>query len=45
MLPADTTEGRLKWSPRPIYALIAAALLTLAIFNLHQQSEFLYFQF
>ncbi len=44
-LPADVSSGRFKWSPRPVYALIAALLVTLAIFNLHRQSEFLYFQF
>jgi hypothetical protein len=27
------------------FAVIAAALVTIAIFNLHRQSEFLYFQF
>ena len=43
--PADVSRGRFKWSPRPVYALIAALLVTLAIFNLHRQSEFLYFQF
>ena len=44
-MPADVTAGRFKWSPKPVYALVAAALVTLAIFNLHRQSEFLYFQF
>jgi hypothetical protein len=44
-MPADVSAGRCKWSPKPVYALIAAGLVTLAIFNLHRQSEFLYFQF
>ena len=44
-MPADALAGRFKWSPKPVYALIAAGLVTLAIFNLHRQSEFLYFQF
>ncbi len=45
ILPADVPSGRFKWSPAPVFALIAAALITLSIFNLHRQSEFLYFQF
>jgi alginate O-acetyltransferase complex protein AlgI len=44
-LPAGMRAGRLAWRPAPLFALLAAALLTLSIFNLHRQSEFLYFQF
>jgi len=44
-MPSDVAAGKFKWSPKPAYALIAAGLVTLAIFNLHRQSEFLYFQF
>jgi hypothetical protein len=44
-LPAGMRAGRLAWRPSPAFALIAAALVTLSIFNLHRQSEFLYFQF
>jgi D-alanyl-lipoteichoic acid acyltransferase DltB (MBOAT superfamily) len=38
-------QGWLAWRPVPLYALLAAVLALLAIFNLHKQSEFLYFQF
>lgn len=38
-------QGWLAWRPVPLYALLTAALALLAIFNLHKQSEFLYFQF
>ena len=44
-LLADEYRGRLVWRPTRAYALLAAALALLAIFNLHRQSEFLYFQF
>jgi D-alanyl-lipoteichoic acid acyltransferase DltB (MBOAT superfamily) len=44
-LLAGQYRGRLAWRPSPLYALLTAALALLAIFNLHQQSEFLYFQF
>ncbi len=44
-LYAERYQGRLAWRPTPLYAVLAAALALLAIFNLHQQSEFLYFQF
>jgi D-alanyl-lipoteichoic acid acyltransferase DltB (MBOAT superfamily) len=44
-LPPDIQAARCKWSPRPVFALIIAALVTVSIFNLHRQSEFLYFQF
>jgi D-alanyl-lipoteichoic acid acyltransferase DltB (MBOAT superfamily) len=44
-LPPDMRGSRLQWSPKLGYAVAAAALLTLSIFNLHRQSEFLYFQF
>ncbi len=33
------------WRPTRAYALLVAALALLAVFNLHQHSEFLYFQF
>jgi hypothetical protein len=42
---AERYRGRLAWRPTPFYATIAAALALIAIFNLHKQSEFLYFQF
>ncbi len=42
---AERYEGRLAWRPAPLYALLTAALALIAIFNLHKQSEFLYFQF
>ena len=42
---AERDEGRLAWRPAPVYALLTAALALLVIFNLHKQSEFLYFQF
>ncbi|MBI4192429.1 MAG: MBOAT family protein [Betaproteobacteria bacterium] len=42
---AESYRGRLAWRPTPLYALLTAALALLAIFNLHKQSEFLYFQF
>jgi alginate O-acetyltransferase complex protein AlgI len=42
---ADRYQGRLSWRPTPVYAFITAAIAVLAIFNLHRQSEFLYFQF
>ena len=38
-------QGWIAWRPVPLYALLAALLALLAIFNLHKQSEFLYFQF
>jgi alginate O-acetyltransferase complex protein AlgI len=44
-LYAERYQGRLAWRPVPLYALLTAALALLAIFNLHKQSEFLYFQF
>ncbi|MEO7728864.1 MAG: MBOAT family protein [Burkholderiales bacterium] len=44
-LLTERYEGSLAWRPTPLYALLAAALALLAIFNLHKQSEFLYFQF
>ena len=44
-LPADLRPARFAWRPTPAFALVAAALVTLSIFNLHRQSEFLYFQF
>jgi hypothetical protein len=44
-LLAERYDGRLAWRPAPLYALLTAALALLAIFNLHKQSEFLYFQF
>ena len=37
--------GWLAWRPTPFYALVAAAVALVAIFNLQRQSEFLYFQF
>ena len=42
---AERYEGWLAWRPTPLYAMLAAALALFAIFNLHKQSEFLYFQF
>ena len=42
---AGQTHARFTWRPTPIYALVTAALALIAIFNLHKQSEFLYFQF
>ena len=42
---AEHYRGRLAWRPVPLYALLTAVLALIAIFNLHQQSEFLYFQF
>jgi alginate O-acetyltransferase complex protein AlgI len=42
---AEHYRGRLAWRPTPLYAMLAAALALIAIFNLHKQSEFLYFQF
>ena len=42
---AERYEGWLAWRPTPLYAMLAAALALIAIFNLHKQSEFLYFQF
>ena len=44
-LLAGHTPARFTWRPTPIYALVTAALALIAIFNLHKQSEFLYFQF
>lgn len=44
-LLADSYRGRLAWRPTPSYAMLVAALALIAIFNLHKQSEFLYFQF
>ncbi len=44
-LLAGQTRGWLAWRPTPLYALLTAALALIAIFNLHRQSEFLYFQF
>ncbi len=44
-LYAERYEGWLSWRPTPFYALLTAALVLVAIFNLHKQSEFLYFQF
>ncbi len=44
-LLAGHYRTRLIWRPTPFYALLAAALALIAIFNLHKQSEFLYFQF
>jgi D-alanyl-lipoteichoic acid acyltransferase DltB (MBOAT superfamily) len=42
---AERYQGRLAWRPAPLYALVTAVLALIAIFNLHKQSEFLYFQF
>ncbi len=42
---AERYEGWLAWRPTPLNALLAAALALIAVFNLHKQSEFLYFQF
>ena len=42
---AEHYRGRLAWRPTPAYAVLAATLALIAIFNLHKQSEFLYFQF
>jgi len=42
---AEHYRGRLAWRPTPSYAILAAVLALIAIFNLHKQSEFLYFQF
>ncbi len=44
-LLAGQTRGWLAWRPTPLYALLTAVLALIAIFNLHRQSEFLYFQF
>ncbi|MBI2224886.1 MAG: MBOAT family protein [Betaproteobacteria bacterium] len=44
-LLADQYHARFTWRPTPFYALLTATLALLAIFNLHRQSEFLYFQF
>jgi len=44
-LPPGTRAGRFTWRPTPAFSLAAAALVALSIFNLHRQSEFLYFQF
>lgn len=44
-LLAEQYRARLTWRPTPFYALLTAALALIAIFNLHKQSEFLYFQF
>lgn len=44
-LPADMRPVRLAWRPTAVFAAIAVALFTLSLFNLHRQSEFLYFQF
>ena len=42
---AEQYRTRLAWRPTAVYALLTAALALMAIFNLHKQSEFLYFQF
>ena len=42
---AERYAGPLAWRPTPVYALLAALTAVIAIFNLQQQSEFLYFQF
>ncbi len=42
---AERYHGRLAWRPAPLYAVLTAVLALIAIFNLHKQSEFLYFQF
>jgi alginate O-acetyltransferase complex protein AlgI len=39
------TKRRLAWRPHPAYALLCATLALMAVFHLHKQSEFLYFQF
>jgi len=44
-LLAGQTPARFTWRPTPICALVTVALALIAIFNLHKQSEFLYFQF
>ena len=44
-LLTEQYRARLTWRPTPFYALLTAALALIAIFNLHKQSEFLYFQF
>ena len=44
-LPPGLRAGRLAWRPTTVFAAVAAALVTLSLFNLHRQSEFLYFQF
>ena len=44
-LLAGHYRGRIAWRPTPLYALLSAVLALIAIFNLHRQSEFLYFQF
>ncbi len=44
-LLAGRYQGWLVWRPTPFYALVTAVLALIAIFNLHKQSEFLYFQF
>ena len=45
VLPDDTPPARWAWRPSPVFALLVAGLALIAIFNLHRQSEFLYFQF
>ena len=42
---AEHYRGRFTWRPTSLYATLAVALALMAIFNLHKQSEFLYFQF
>jgi D-alanyl-lipoteichoic acid acyltransferase DltB (MBOAT superfamily) len=44
-LPADFRMRRIAWRPTLLFALTAAVLVAVSIFNLHRQSEFLYFQF
>jgi D-alanyl-lipoteichoic acid acyltransferase DltB (MBOAT superfamily) len=44
-LPPETRRARLIWRPTAVFAAIAVTLFILSLFNLHRQSEFLYFQF
>jgi len=42
---AERYQGRLAWRPTPLFAVLTAVIALAAIFSLHKQSEFLYFQF
>jgi hypothetical protein len=45
-LPRDLKPARwLAWRPTALAAVVVAVMGLVAVFNLHQKSEFLYFQF
>ena len=44
-LPAAMRAARVAWRPTAAFAAMAVTLFILSLFNLHRQSEFLYFQF